>query len=332
MGGLFSNFFGGASSKSKVVQTPNWNPQQQQTFGDLYGQIQKQGMGPAPTSPDAFVPRTAEDQQYLDYANSQAVRNMATGVVPYEVGPEYANQYFEQAIRPIAMREWNETTRPGIEEAYAGSTFNSTGRLDAITKATEKFGEGLTAQKAGLIYNEEMAKRKAIESAQGRISEGQRLSGSAATYARAIETERVMNSVQKYLMGEEVNGNYNAAYNPMVTLAFNLLGLKPFTSNVETKSEGAGFGYSALGSVVGGFTSPLGGSMFNSGTGSTGNNINSSPQGNPYGGQTGGYDPYSGSGGSVGTGVGVFGGGEAAGAGYGAAVGAGASELPWYLL
>ena len=315
--GLFSNFFGGAKSKSKVTQTSNWNPEQTQTFNDLYAQIQKQGMGPAQQSPDAFVPQTAQDKQYLDYANSQAVRNMATGVVPYEVGPEYANQYFEQAIRPIAMREWNEFTRPGIDEAYAGSTFNSTGRLDAITKATEKFGEGLTAQKAGLIYNEEMAKRKAIESAQGRIPEGQRVAGAAATYARAIETEKVMNSVQKYLMGEEVNGQYNAAYNPMVTLAFNLLGLKPFTNNVQTKSEGAGIGNQFVQGFVdfnsGAMVKDLfGGGQPKTQDGTAVQNLQGAGGEEGYRAAVGGYGDYS----SVGAGTSLF--------------SSAAAETPWY--
>jgi hypothetical protein len=309
MGGLFSNFFGGASSKSKVTQTPNWNPQQQQEFNDLYSQIQKTGLGPAPSSPDAYVPRTAQDQQYFDYANSEAVKKMATGEVPYDVGPEFANQYFEQSIRPIAEREWRETTRPGIEEAYAGSTFNSTGRLDAITKATEKYGEGLAAQKAGLIYNEEKARRAAIDAAYGRIPAGQDVAAKSAAYARGIETEKVMNSVQKYLMGESVNGQYNPAYNPMVTLAFNLLGLKPFTSNVQTESEGAGLGYSFLKSAINGIN--LQGIFSPS--------ESTQPTGTQAGGSTAAYGSGS-AGGMYGTGTGV---GSLFGTGEG-------ESLPWY--
>lgn len=290
--GLFSNFFGGAKSETKTIKTPNWNAGQQQIFDLLNAQIQKTGFGPAPTSPNAYVPRTPEEEQYFKYAQSEAVKNMATGQVPYEVGPEFANQFFEQSIRPIAQREWRETTRPGIEEAYAGSTFNSTGRLDALTKATEKYGEGLSAQKAGLVYGEELARRKAIESAYGRIAQGQEIASGAGRYSRDIETEKVMNDVQKYLMGEEVNGQYNPAYNPMISLAFNLLGLRPFTIGTKTKSEGGGLGYGMLTGLAGAAGKALGTSLGGSLSGGAEQSPNMSPQGNPYSGQTGGYNPW----------------------------------------
>lgn len=295
--GLFDNFLGG--SKTKVKQYSNWNTEQQNAFNALAPQITA-GLGKtAPTSPDTFVPTTSAEQTYLDWAKSEAVKNMATGVVPYEVGPEYADKYFEQSIRPIMERDWRDTVLPGIQEQYAGSTFNSTGRDAAVTKATERYGEDLSAKKAELIYNEELAKRKAIESAQGRIAPGIQIAQGAGQYSRAIESEKVMSKLQKFLMGEEVDGQSNQAYNPMVTLAFNLLGLQPFSYGSQT--TGAGLGYQFLsnwaqtsGNFLGGLS--LGGSG-NAGTsGASGSGIgNNGPRsaGNFYEG-TSGNDRYAG--------------------------------------
>ena len=307
--GLFSNFFGEAKSKSKIVQTPNWNAEQQAIFGDLAGQISSTGVGPAPTAPQMYADQTEQDKTYFDYAKSEAVKNMATGVVPYEVGSDFGAKYFESALRPTYEYDWKNTTLPGIQEQYAGSTFNSTGRDDAVSKATSEFGLRMGKEKADLMYKDELAKREAIDKAYARVAQGQTLAGQAATYSRAIETEKVMDSVQRYLMGEEVDGEYNPAYNPMVTLAFNLLGLQPFSTNVQTKTTGEGLGYG----MVKGFVDFNSGAMVKDllgggqATSPTGTSSNVSTQGNQYSAGTGDTDPYSGYGGSVATGASLFG-------------------------
>lgn len=247
--GLFGSLFGGGGSKTKVQRVDTWNPEQKQLFRSLTPLIQQGTSGPAATAPQMYVPRTAEDQQFLNYANSQAVKNMATGKVPYQVGPQWAENYFEQAVRPISDYEWENTILPAIQEQYAGSTFASTGRDESVRKSAVERGLELSRQKAELMYNEELAKRQAIENAYGRISEGQKISGAAAEYSRAIETERIMDQVQRFLMGEEVNGQYNAAYNPMVAMAFNLLGLQPYSYGTTSQTEGQGLFTGLLGGL-----------------------------------------------------------------------------------
>lgn len=273
VGGAVGSVFGGVTdsfsapqekSTTQVQKVNWWNPEQEALFKSLYPTISTGVAGPAPSSPNMYVPRTAEEEAYFNLARSKAVENMATGTVPYEVGPEYAEQYFEQGLRPVYEHEWENTVLPGIQEQYAGSTFASTGRDEAVRKATQEFGLGMAKEKAGLIYGEEQAKRAAIDAAYGRVSAGQGLTKEAAAYSRQIESEKVMNDIQKFLMGEEVNGEYNPAFNPMVALAFNLLGLQEYGYTGVTKSEstGGGLGYGATTGASSGIGTAFGSWLF----------------------------------------------------------------------
>lgn len=243
-GGIGNALFGSGESKSKtsVKRVDMWNPEQQALFKSLFDTISNQGMGAAPRAPQMWTPRTAEEQNYFNLSRSKAVQNMAKGVVPYQVGPEYAEQYWEKGMEPIYQREWEKTILPAIQEQYAGSTFNSTGRDYAVTDAALDFGLEKSRAKQELIYGEELAKRQALESAYGRIATGQQLSEGAAKYSREIESERLMDQLQRYLMGENVDGSYNPAYNPMVTMAFNLLGLQPYAYSGIQNSQQSGPG------------------------------------------------------------------------------------------
>lgn len=268
--GLFSGIskalFGSGESKSKTTtkQMRNWNPEQEALFKSLVPMIQTGMQTPAAAAPQMYVPQTAQDQQYFNWSKSQAVKNMATGKVPYQVGPEYAEQYWQTGLKPLYEYEWENTILPGLQEQYAGSTFNATGRDEAVRKALQEYGLGMGKEHAELIYGEEKAKRQAIENAYGRIATGQEIAGKAAEYSRTIETEKVMDQVARYLMGEQVGGSYNAAYNPMVAMAFNLLGLQPYSYGQSTKSssEGPGIVTGFLGGAGQGIGTALGSKLF----------------------------------------------------------------------
>lgn len=261
-GGL-KDFFGGGKTKSKtdVQRVDWWNPEQQQMFKSLFDQFNKQGFGPSSRAPQMWLPRTQEEENYFNMSRSQAVQNMAQGIVPYEVGPEYARQYWKRGMEPIYDRAWKKDINPAIQEQYAGSTFNSTGRDTAVTEAATDFGLEKARSKQELIYGEELAKRQAIENAYGRIATGQQLSGEAAKYSREIGQEQLMDQLQRYLMGEEVDGQSNMAYNPMVTMAFNLLGLQPWGYSGVNRSEGQGpgLGYGLFSGMAGGLGKLFGG-------------------------------------------------------------------------
>ena len=257
------SFFGGPEQKSTTtpVQVPVYTPEQQQLLKSLTTSIQEQWNQPWTPAPRMYVPRTPEEEQYFNWARSQAISDMASGKVPYEVGPEYAQRYFEEAIRPLYQREWEETVLPQITKSYAGPTFHSGLRAEAEAEAARKYATDLAAKKAELTYGEELARRQAIESAMGRVLPAGQAQMQAGQYARAIEAEQVMDAVQRYLMGE---GGAPMAYNPMVQLAFQLLGFQPYAIATQTKSTGTGggLGYGLLTGFAGGAGKALGGMLF----------------------------------------------------------------------
>jgi len=247
-----------------------WAPGQQAAFETLWPILKKGVAGPAPRYPgEMYVPRTEEEEAYLGYTTGEgmearraALGQILSGRVPYEMGPEWAEKYFEEGIRPIAMREWGEVTEPMIREAYAGPGYWGSARAGAQVKGAERLAEELTSAKAGLMYGEEQAMRAAREAALGRQAQfgfpaaaaESGIMGTAAQYSRMIDQEKVMADLQRWLMGEEVDGAYAPQYNPFIQLVFQLLGLDPYALGQREKASswGFGLGVGGLGGAGGG--------------------------------------------------------------------------------
>lgn len=239
--GLVDSLFGMAGSKSKPIQLPTFSKAQQGLFDQLAGTVKKQlKTGPTTTAPPMSVPATPEEQSYLTWAKSDALQKMMSGELPYNVGPEYAEQYFEQAIRPIYQREYEENLLPQIQENYAGPRFHGSARTEALSDAARNYAMDLASKKAELIYGEELARRNALESAMGRVLPAGEAMGSAGAYSRMVEEQKVMEDLQRYFMGEDVGTGANPLYNPAMAWAFNLLGLQPFTYGEQTDAQGEG--------------------------------------------------------------------------------------------
>ena len=250
--GFLGDLFGGGGSESEVKQYPAWNPQQQTLFNQLFRLVDLNK--PAPPSPPMSVPRTPEEQAYFDFvsglAQNRAMSNLLTGQVPYTVGDEYARNYYEQTLRPEYMRNLTEVTLPAIEESYTGPTYYGSSRARATTRAAEETSQRLNEAFNQLMYNEELARRQAIENAYGRVLPATQLmgyeTGQAGQYARMIEQERVAADLQKFLMGEDVNGYQSPYYTPSVNLALSLLGFQPYVYTGVSKEQGPGFGYGTV--------------------------------------------------------------------------------------
>lgn len=248
--GFFSKLFGGSESTSvsKPIQTENLTAEQMELIKKLAGQV---SLGPQAVAPAMSVETTPEEQQYFDWtktlAQTKAVQDLLSGQPGYESGPEYAEQFYQENIKPTAMREFQEITLPGIRNAYTGPGYYGSARQGAEVNAYQDLAQNLAAQRAELMYKEELARRQSIEDAYDRVTPaaqtvGQAV-GSAGEYSRMIEQEKVAEQLQRFLMGEEVNGQYSMAYNPNVTLALNLLGISPYTIGTETtttKEESGG--------------------------------------------------------------------------------------------
>jgi len=257
--------FGGSGSKetSQPVRVPMWAPGQEKLFETLWPILQKGISGAAPSYPgQMYVPRTAEEEAYLGYAAGEgmearqaALRQILSGEVPYEIGPEWAERYFEEGIRPVAMREWGEVTEPTIREAYAGPGYWGSARAGAQVKGAEHLAESLAASKAGLMYGEEQAARAAREAALGRQAQygpgaaatEAGILGTAGQYSRMIDQEKVMADLQRWLMGEKVGGRYAPQYNPFMQLVFQMLGFSPYALGTEAEAKSFGMSMGAGG-------------------------------------------------------------------------------------
>lgn len=254
---------GGSSSESSRPQRVNvWNKQQKQ-IGKVLGPIIESGLGqPVPRYPgQLYVPTTEAESRYLqsvgqgasgDYASaSEAVRRALSGKVPYELGPQWAEKYFEEAIRPVAMREFRETFLPQIRESFAGPGYYGSARGLVETKGAEDLATQLAAQRASLMYGEELARRQAEESAANRAAQMASVAypqtveaaRGAGEYERGIEQEKVAADFQRWLMGEEVEGTSPMMYNPFIQIALDFLGLRPIGIGQVTSGSSSSFSF-----------------------------------------------------------------------------------------
>jgi len=148
------------------------------------------------------------------------------------------------------MREWREVAEPAIREAFAGPGYWGSARAEATRKAAEDLATTLAARRAELMYGEELARRQALESAAAREAQygvpyaaaEAELLGTAGQYARMIEEQRALADLQRWLMGETVEGVTPYQYSPFLQLALQYLGLTPYVYGQESKSFGARLG------------------------------------------------------------------------------------------
>ena len=250
--------FGSQKSKSSPARVSMWNPGQKATFAGLWPQI-AEGVGTAaPSYPKPmYVPKTPEEEAYLSSIPSLAGEIGAArgrlGEPAYEITPETTEAYYQEAVRAPMMKEWQETVEPMIREAYAGPGYWGSARAEAQTKGAETLATTLGAKRAELSYADEMARRAALESAAGREATGAlpyaageaQMLGSAGQYSRMIDQEEVQADMQRWLMGEEVEGVTPTQYNPFLQLAFQILGLDPYALGTKSSSSGWNFGIAA---------------------------------------------------------------------------------------
>jgi len=268
--GFFSDFFGGGESTTttQVKTKPTYSKEQEELLKSMAG-IFKGGLsGPTSPAPSMFVPKTREETAYLDWvselANQRAMGQLLSGEPAYELGQDWAGDWFDEYMRPTYEQEFQRYTIPGLRAAYAGPGYHGSPRARAETTAASDLATTIAKARGELLYSEELAERQAIDAALGRASEAipsyTNILGTAGAYSRGIEQERVMDTLNRYLMGEEVGGSYEAAYNPYVQLSMQLLGFSPYTylTGSTTESKGPGLGYGILTGLSQGWASTWG--------------------------------------------------------------------------
>lgn len=243
---------GGGESKSKIQQLPMWSPEQQKLFKGLHGLIDFDK--PAAPSPPMSVGRTPEEESYFSHISGlgrdAAMQKLLAGRPAYDVSPEASKAYFEGTVRPQYLRELQETILPQIEESYAGPGYYGSSRPRAVTRAVGTTTDKINEAYSQLMYQDELARRSALDTAMGRVLPAEQVYsgelGQAGQLARMIEQEEVAGDLQKFLMGEEVDGKSSQFYNPGVNLALSLLGFQPFTYGTKTTQTSGDLLYNML--------------------------------------------------------------------------------------
>lgn len=170
----------------------------------------ERAFGPATTAAQQLLPGVTSVREALETA-MQAAQRWAGGQLPYEVGPEWAERYFEEAIRPVYEREFREKVLPQIRAAYAGPGYWGSARAQAEREAAEKLAETLMAERAKLMYGEELARREAIE-------KGIQAGLTAAQLAPLAEALRIpVAAAAAYPAAEAIEAAFRAAALPLET-------------------------------------------------------------------------------------------------------------------
>lgn len=259
----------------------NYTPEQQTLFNQMmYNMTHGQGGNtswfgnqPAPSMPGFnYVPETYYDKRFIGYQNQNpqrttAINSLLRGTPAYDVNTEATRNYWENTLAPIQRQTFQEETLPMLRESFAGPGYWSSRRADAESDAIQNFGRDMAAQESNLYYQDELARRQALESAANRIGTGiqgsvsdQEMRGEAAAYARQVRQEEVAADIQRWLSGEALpraDGTmaWNPTNNPQTQLALAMLGLSPFSYASDNDSN---WYDSILGGAGGGIGQGLG--------------------------------------------------------------------------
>jgi hypothetical protein len=281
-----SNFFskagqillGQGGSKSSTKQLETMSPEQKALFNQLLGGATSEYGKATPSTPfQTYVEPTQYDTAYLnkafgpegqatEQATNQALMNVLSGKPAYDINEDATRKYYENYVRAPMMREYQETTAPLLAESFSGPSYWSSGRADATQKSISDLTNKLNESWYNLAYQDELARRQALESAAGRQVQGLSAApgvaqsnitsyATAAAYARQIEQERIASQMARWLSGENVDGQYISAYNPNVQLAMSLMGVQPFTYATQQQEIGKGI----IPSLVSGMSLNIGG-------------------------------------------------------------------------
>jgi hypothetical protein len=253
------------SSWSKPTRLDLWDVNQKNIAEGLYSSIIAPYLGEEiPAYPQQlYTPRQGEEQNYFDlvkaYGGSAptsqaALENVLTGKNTPFISPEASSDYFSKSLLPLMRQSYETVAKPAAREAFAGPGY--WGRERALAEAGVAANETLQEQSKAteLMYQNQLMNWQAqmaganniAATALPAVSGALESAGTAGEYARMIKQEEVAANFQRWLMGETVDGVTPVQYNPMIQLAFQYLGLQPFTYGQESgsKSSGSSSGFS----------------------------------------------------------------------------------------
>lgn len=169
------------TSQSYLPQQATWMKNMLETYGAGVGQGQTSYGGERV----AGLTQTQQNllgslgnwSQYLQPTTGGAMYGQ-TGATLSDIlsGEMGAEPYTEQAINDLfksayeapARKQWTETTRPEIEEAYSGPGYWGTARMQAVAKGAQDLADTLSSQYGQLRYGAEEANKALEEAKAGR--------------------------------------------------------------------------------------------------------------------------------------------------------------------
>jgi hypothetical protein len=270
-----SDIFGSSKTTTTPEQKSIYTPQQQELLNRLTQQASQGSSQAAPSYPGmTYVPAQPLEQSYMDAVTAstpereKAFSSLMNATPAYDVSPEATEQYWQKSLLPMYQKTFNETTMPQLTESFTGPSFWSSNRAEQTRKAVEDYGTQLSSAHSELLYKDELARRTAMENAYSRqagaiSSEPFKELGTAGALARTVEQEKVAGELQRWLIGEEVGGQSNQAYNPYVNIALSLLGYSPYTYGENTQTSGGGILSNFIGGAGQGAGQVAGGAFAN---------------------------------------------------------------------
>jgi hypothetical protein len=166
-------------SGGDVSQQPTMTPEQQEVYNQL---LQQLSTAQAPnfvqqpswdiTEAPTYTGYTPQYQvtQAPSWENqgmmNQALQSALSGKPAYEITPETTEQYYQDVIYEPAMTEYERTTRPGMLESL-GSLHGST-RANLERTSRQDLAQQLRGERSSLYYQDEQARRQALENAAQR--------------------------------------------------------------------------------------------------------------------------------------------------------------------
>lgn len=220
MGGLgVSLGFGSSKSKPKAVSL--LTPEQEQMLKSLTGTVQSQLGQPAPSPPQMYVDKTAQEQQYQDWTQSAAMQKVLSGSLPYEFDDKAQNDLI-QAQRNVSedalTKSLDEIKAQQTGPGFYGS-FTTKNLAEAVSQSRMQQALWEANQKMAL----EAERRGALTTAQDKMMVGAEHLYKSGEMERLIEQEKVNDALQRYLMGAMVDGQYDPTRTNATNLALYLL-------------------------------------------------------------------------------------------------------------
>ena len=276
--GLFDFLLGSGGSETTTTKNSIYTPEQEALLKQLTGKAEAGLTTGAPSYPgQTYAAQNPYESAYLGYntgARQQAIQSLMSGQPAYDTSPEATEQYFNKTIKPAYQTQFfGDSSNPGtlalLEQQFAGPSYWSSNRANQTSNAIQNYGTTLSSKKADLMYQDELARRTALENAMGRKATGvtqdiasETAAGTAGAYARSIEQEKIASDLQRWLAGESVGGVRSDVYNPYNQLALAILGLTPYAYGENTETEGPGLLTGLMGGLGQGAGQAAGAKMF----------------------------------------------------------------------